>query len=102
MTVPSMCPKQRSGTVANGQQRSLTEVPDLRHRRVATNPTVLPKLAVLVRAGSARHKEPLVLGGHERSLSANENRRSEAVHRHYLGRRSSPELGSNPTSSAFP
>jgi hypothetical protein len=35
----------------------------------------------LVRAGSARHQEPLVLGGHERSLAANENRRSHAYRR---------------------
>jgi hypothetical protein len=54
----------------------------------------------LVRARSARHREPLVLGGHERSASANQHRRSEAVHRLDLGRRSSPALGSNPTSSA--
>src|SRR6266542_4450062 len=39
-------PKQQSTTVANGQQRSLTEVPDLCHRRMASSPTVLPKLAV--------------------------------------------------------
>jgi hypothetical protein len=55
---------------------------------------------VLVRIGSARHREPLVLGGHERSASANQRRRSEAIHRYDLGRRSSPALGSNPTSSA--
>jgi hypothetical protein len=51
-----------------------------------------------VRAGSARHPEPLVLGGHQRSRSASKNRRSQGVHRHDLGRRSSPALGSNPTS----
>jgi len=51
----------------------------------------------LVRAGSARHQEPLVLGGHERSTSANQHRRSEAVHHLDLERRSSPTLGSNPS-----
>src|SRR5829696_3313025 len=50
-----------------------------------------------VRAGSARHREPLVLGGHQRSRSASKNRRSQCIHRHDLGRRSSPALGSNPT-----
>ena len=44
--VPSTCPKQQPTTVGNGQQRSLTEAPDLRHRRLASSPTVLPKLAV--------------------------------------------------------
>ena len=53
---------------------------------------------MLVRAGSARHQEPLVSGGHERSASANPLRRSEAVHRLDLGWRSSPALGSNPIS----
>jgi hypothetical protein len=52
----------------------------------------------LVRAGSARHQESLVSGGHERSPSANQHRRSETVHRFDQGRRSSTGLGSNPTS----
>jgi hypothetical protein len=56
-----------------------------------------PPAVMLVRAGSARHREPLVLTGHERSASANLHRRSKAAHRHNLGRRSSPALGSNPT-----
>jgi hypothetical protein len=51
---------------------------------------------VLVRAGSARHREPLVLGGHERSVSACEDRRSQTIHRHDLGRQSIIALGSNP------
>jgi hypothetical protein len=42
----STCPKQRSATVAHGQQRSLTEVPDLHHRWKAGSPTLLPELAV--------------------------------------------------------
>ena len=53
----------------------------------------------LVRAGSARHREPLVIGGRERSRPANQNRRSHGIHRHDLGRRSSLALGSDPTSS---
>jgi hypothetical protein len=44
--VPSMCPKQRSATVANGQQRSVAEAAELRHRPLVSSPTVLPKLAV--------------------------------------------------------
>jgi len=51
--VPLTCPKQRSATVAHGQQRSLTEVPDLRHRRKVGSPTLLPKLAVSTRLGRA-------------------------------------------------
>jgi hypothetical protein len=49
-------------------------------------PDVPSKLVALVRAGSVRHQEPLVLGGHERSPSANQHRRSETVHRLDLGR----------------
>jgi hypothetical protein len=44
--VPLTCPKQRSATVGHGQQRSLTEVPDLRHRRKVGSPTLLPKLVM--------------------------------------------------------
>ena len=44
--VPSMCPKQRSATVANGQQRSVAEAAELCHRPLVSSPTVLPKLAV--------------------------------------------------------
>jgi hypothetical protein len=42
----------------------------------ADSPRVLPRqqdLVALVRAGSARHREPLVLSGHERSLSEYKN-----------------------------
>jgi hypothetical protein len=44
--------------------------------------------AALIRAGSVRHREPLVLDGHERSRSASQEHRSQAVHRYGLGRRS--------------
>jgi hypothetical protein len=55
----------------------------------------------LVRAESVRHRKPLVLGGHERSRPANQNRRSHAIHRHDLGRRSSVAPGSNPSASSW-
>jgi hypothetical protein len=47
--VPPTCPKQRSATVAGGQQRSVAGVTELRQRPLASSPTVLPKLAVLHR-----------------------------------------------------
>ena len=53
----------------------------------------------MVRAGSARHQEPLVPDGHERSVSANDNRRSQVVHHSHLGRQSSTGQGSNPSAS---
>jgi hypothetical protein len=59
------------------------------------------KLLPQVRAESARHWEPLVLGGHERSRRAHKNRRSRGIHRYDLGRRNRTALGSNPTSSAL-
>jgi hypothetical protein len=81
---------------------------------LVAGPTVLPRatrhkgqlsagqpLPHLVRAGSAQHQQPLVPGGHERSLSASQNRRSEAIRRSDLGRRRKLRLGSNPTSSAL-
>jgi hypothetical protein len=52
----------------------------------------------MVRAGSARHLDPLVLGGHERSRPVNKDHRSHGVHRSDLDRRISPALSSNPTS----
>jgi hypothetical protein len=66
---------------------------------------VLPKLAVAEHPGPCwvrTASEPLVLGGHERSTSANQDRRSEADHRLDLGRRSSPALGSNPSARSSP
>ena len=44
--MPSTCPKQQSATVANGQQRSLTEGAELGPRPIASSLTLLPKLAV--------------------------------------------------------
>ena len=38
---------------------------------------------------SARHQEPLVLGGHERSRSASRDRKSQAIHPYDLRRQSS-------------
>jgi hypothetical protein len=55
-------------------------------------------VVALVRTGSVRHREPLVLGGHERSRPAYKNRRSHSIHRYDLGRRSSMGPGSSPSS----
>jgi hypothetical protein len=59
-------------------------------------------LVALVCAGSARHQEPLVLGGHERSRPARRDRRSQAVHRYNLRRRSSMGQGLNPSPRQLP
>jgi hypothetical protein len=56
-------PKQQSTTVAKGQQRSLTEVADLRRRRIASSPTVLPKLAVAQASWSALGPHATVRSG---------------------------------------
>ena len=42
--------------------------------------------ATSVRAGSVRHREPLVVGGHERSRPVSKNPRSRIIHRYHLGR----------------
>jgi hypothetical protein len=55
-------------------------------------------VVALVRARSVRRREPLVLGGHERSPSEYENSRSRGLHRYDLGRRNRMGPGSNPTS----
>ena len=67
------------------------ETPYLEHVRaagipvtVAVEPTPAPdgwEAVALVRAGSARRQEPWFLAGHERSVSANEIRRSQGIHR---------------------
>jgi hypothetical protein len=93
--VPGTFPERWSAAVTHGQ-RSVIVPAELHQQPHAGGRRVLPKLAVLVFVGSARHKEPLVLGGHERSTSGNQHRRSEAVHRLDLVWRSSPALGSNP------
>ena len=59
-------------------------------------------ISTLVRAGSARHQEPLVLGGHERSRPASSDRRSQAVRPYDLGRPSSAGQGSNRSRRAQP
>jgi hypothetical protein len=56
-------------------------------------------LVTLVRAGSARHREPLVLGGHERARPVCENHRPQGIHASDLGQRNKAGPGSNPTSS---
>jgi hypothetical protein len=54
----------------------------------------------LVRAGSARLREPLVPGGHKRSRPVCHNRRSQGIQAKGLGRRNGAGPGSNPSSSA--
>jgi hypothetical protein len=56
----------------------------------------------LVRARSIRHRKPLILGGHERSGPACQNRRSHRLHRHDLGRHCStgrPQVARSATAS---
>jgi hypothetical protein len=50
-----------------------------------------------VRGGSARHRELLVFGGHERSRPVRRNRRSPHLPDHDLGEWCSETAGSNPT-----
>ena len=64
---PPTCPKERSAAVANGQQRSLIEVPELRHRRTPRSPSVLPKLAVVLPLGPRWVRAATVAHGHQRS-----------------------------------
>jgi hypothetical protein len=56
-------------------------------------------VVALVRAGSVQHRKPLVIGGHERSRPANQNRRSHCIHRNDLRRQNSMGPGSSPSSS---
>jgi hypothetical protein len=67
------------------------------HRR-GPEPAVM--VVALVRAGSARHRKPLVHAGHQRSRPAYKNRRSHGLHRSGLGLPSSRGPGSNPSASA--
>jgi hypothetical protein len=66
--------------------------------RDRTGPEPAALRVALVRAGSVRHREPLVLGGHERSRPLEENRRSAHLHGQVLGKRSRPRAGSSPSS----
>jgi hypothetical protein len=54
----------------------------------------------LVRAGSARHRQPLALGGHKRAQPVRRNRSSLGLHRYNLQRRNRVGPGSNPISYA--
>ena len=58
--------KHRSAAVIHGQPRSVPMPFELEDQPVRSGPKKLPKLVALVRAGSAQHREPLVLGGHQR------------------------------------
>jgi hypothetical protein len=53
---------------------------------------------LLVRTRSARHQEPLVPRGHERSCSDSADHRSQALHRHDLGRPEQHWIGFEPLS----
>ena len=74
------------------------------HRGRATHPGRLPKMLTQTlrglerdrRAGSVRHREPLVLGGHDRSRPANESRRSHSIYRRDLGSGTSTGPGPSP------
>jgi hypothetical protein len=53
-------------------------------------------VVALVRAGSAQHQKPLVLGGHERSRPACENPRSQHIHSQDQERRGIEGAGFEP------
>jgi hypothetical protein len=55
-----------------------------------------------VRAGSARHREPLVINGHQRSRPAYRNRRSQGTPAPNLGERNSETAGSSPSARSSP
>ena len=72
------------------------------HKRITGPPRLIWVRSAdpLVRAGSAWHQKPQVPNGHERSPSANEHRRSRAVHHSNLGVRSTIGQGSSPSPSS--
>ena len=90
--MPPSCPKQRFTAVTNGQQRSLAEVPDLRHRLSLDGRTVLPKLAVAhcprsalgphgirkrwSRAGTSGHARQVPMSGHRRATTTTSDGRA--------------------------
>jgi hypothetical protein len=69
------------------------------HRRDRSQPEIV---VALVRAGSARHRKPLVLAGRQRSRPAHNNRRSHGLHRSRLGLPSSTGPGSSPSPQRLP
>jgi hypothetical protein len=104
-----------SGASANARRRSSRSAPQSAARACRTSmSSVFPApertvrgcfpsswdLAALVRAWSAQHREPLILGGDERSRWAYQDRRSHGIHRSDLGRPTSLAAGSNPSRRA--
>jgi hypothetical protein len=71
--------------VRNGRQRPTavnSRAAELHHRRMASNPTLLPKLGVdppLVRAGSVSEGSSTGIGGRQRSPTVQRNRRSPTL-----------------------
>jgi len=63
--------------------------------RAPEGPEPAEIVVALVRAGSARHRKPLVLAGHQRSRPAHNNRRSHGLHRSRLGLPTSTGPGSS-------
>ena len=86
--VPPICPKHRSRRSSTDNSGSSPRplsctLPALGERPEGAS-QARGSTSTLVRAGSAQHRKPLVLGGHERSRSASENRRSRGRHRSNL------------------
>jgi hypothetical protein len=88
------CPTGRSGPWSRR-----TGAPEASATRRDRN---LRGVVVLVRTGSARHRKPLVVAGHERSRWARRNRRPEHHRGQDHGRWSTDSAGSNPSSHKLP
>jgi hypothetical protein len=98
--VPSTCPSsgsRRSPTVNSDRSPEPLSRASAPWRAADNASEARASMSTLVRAGSAWHQEPLVLGGHARSRPASRNCRSQAVHRYDLHRRSSTGQGSKPS-----
>jgi hypothetical protein len=81
-------------TTVLGRRRALdSNRPDGHH-----GPHPARSLNRSVRAGSARHREPLVSHGHDRSRPAHRNRRSQGIHRSDLAGQNSLVPGFEPLS----
>jgi hypothetical protein len=78
----------------------VSRVPELRHHQRHVHVSTWRRIET-VRAGSARHRKPLVLNGHEWSCSVSRDRRSPVIHRYDLARQSSIGQGSNPSALLY-
>jgi hypothetical protein len=88
-------PRNRpTGTADRSRPRSRS-TERRRHPRTE-GPEPAEIVVALVRAGSARHRTPLVLAGHQWARPAHKNRRSHGLRRSRLGRPSSSGPGSSP------